>query len=253
MSRNLVVVLSIALACLATPAARAQSRPTAAPPASADPRAQIPTDPREMQTPQTTIADTVPPPPGAPNLAWLASLEFDPPLADSLGRAFMAAFRGAFAEGAYATERERDGRPAASVPVSARFRLIEGTGGWGAWNVQIVLNVVSSGPSQPPGYRITVAALSPQAVEAGARPIPARAGFSIEPGEPAGPGDGRSAMRRTPSESWRIVGRTAGLLALEHLHHLSGDLDENARFALGPVRREAPGPVAAPPVGPQRR
>lgn len=189
--------------------------------------------------PPTTIADTIPPPPGVPNLAWLSSIEIAPAPADSLRRAFMSAFRGAFAEGAYATERERDGRPAASVPVSARFRLIEGTSGWGVWDVRVVVEPAARGSANDPAeFQVLVAVLSPQSAEAGARPIPLRTGIAIDAAHPGADAAGRPGPRaRSSTEIWRDAGRATALLALEGLHHLSGDLDEDTRLGLGPARR----------------
>lgn len=199
--------------------------------ASAQTRQVAPPD--RLAPPATTIADTVPPPPGVANLAWLSSLELRGEVADSLRGAFMAAFRGAFAEGAYATERTRDGRPVASLPAGARFRLIEGTSGWGVWNVQVVGEPLA-GAGGRPGLRVTVAALSPQAVDAGARPIPARTTIALADDEAGG---GPPAALLRPQAWWRVAGRATALLALERLHHLTGDLDADTRLALGPVTR----------------
>jgi hypothetical protein len=216
-----ITLLAVLLALLTAPVARAQSG-----------RPPGPRSPEPL--PITTIADTVPPPPGAPNLAWLSSIEVQPGLADSLRRMFMGSFRGAFAEGAYATEREVHGQPAASIPVSARFRLIEGTSGWGVWNVQVVVKPAAA-PAGRPSDRLTVtiAVQSPEAADAGARPIPAVVDLVIDRDEPR---DG-TRVTRTPSAWWRIAGRATALLALEQLHHATGDLDEDTHMTLGPARR----------------
>jgi hypothetical protein len=215
MRRLTVTILALTLAAAAAPTAGHGQGLADRPPA--------------QSTPATTIADTVPPPPGVPNLAWLSSIEGVPGDAADR-RAFMSGFRGAFAEGAYATERERGGRPVASIPVSARFRLIEGTGGWGVWNVHVVVawSEPQAAPrgaaARGPTLELTVAALSPEAVEQGARPIPARVTLALEPAA-------------TRAESMRAAGRATALVALDRLHHLSGDLDEDTHLALGPARR----------------
>ncbi len=229
---------------LAAPFARSQTRTPA--PGTADVRAPLPA---------TTIADTVPPPPGAPNLAWLSSLEVNGGVpgaqpADSLKRAFMGSFRGAFAEGAYATERERGGHPVASLPVAAHFRLIEGTGGYGAWSIQVTVDELPRDGSGQLGLRVLVAALSPKAVAAGARPLPVETAFGLEAGSASQARDGKVATNARPTTWWRMAGRTTGLLVIERLHHLSGDLDEDTRLALGPAHRyesEARGAPAAKP------
>lgn len=212
MRRITVPILVLVLAVLAGPAAGQGERLSDRSPA--------------RSTPATTIVDTIPPPPGVPNLAWLSSIEGMP--GDSLDRrAFMSGFRGAFAEGAYATERERGGRPLASIPASARFRLIEGTGGWGVWNVHLVVAWTEGGATRGPRLTVTVAALSPEAADKGARPVPVRTSLVFEPVAE------RAALMR-------MAGRATALLALERLHHLAGELDEDTRFVLGPARRTGP-------------
>ncbi len=247
MRRTFAVLMVCAV--LTAASARAQSRAPAPP---------------QQPVPITTIADTVPPPPGAPNLAWLSALEVDmgaTPPADSSRRAFMAAFRGAFAEGAYATERDVNGEPAASLPLSARFRLIEGTGGWGAWGVHVVLRLktaqdICAHPDLDPFaasvISVTVESRTPKAEEAGQPVVPVTTWLRLGGGVTCDPKHEPIAGQRDLTMGWwRELGRATGLLALERLHRLSGDLDADTRFALGPAERVSAAEAAAPDPAPK--
>ena len=185
----------------------------------------------------------IPPAPGAPRFARFAGLDCRP-CADSLSRnAFMSTLRGAFAQPSFPTERAgaRPGAYRMSLPLTNRFRLLEGTSGEGAWQVQLTLDNRPAARRGDPGSRaaaeaghagtggdleLAFYALSPEAVAAGVRAMPFRDRLAL-PGRPG-------------AEFCARAGRAAALHVLEALHHLSGDLDADTR-----LRREpAAGPAA---------
>jgi hypothetical protein len=129
--------------------------------------------------------------------------------------------------------------PQASIPVSARFRLIEGTSGWGVWTLHVAL-AWNEPAGTGPRLAVAVAVLSPQAAAAdsSARAVPERVLLALEPAA-------------TRAELMRAAGRATALVALERLHRLSGDLEADTRLVLGPARRIPP-PGAAP-AAPRRR
>jgi hypothetical protein len=182
----------------------------------------------------TGAAPSPKPVPIIPNLATLTSIEGLP--TDSLAaRTFMAGLRGAFIDDYYLTEAAdaKNGMRRASEPLTNRFRLAEGDAFGDEWSVQVtVMGWWGVGAGVPPpadtagarargtGLRVNIAVLSAAAAEVGARPIPTREDLTLEiPLEP----------RR---DFFAHAGRMVGLLALEALHHQSGDLDEGTRVRL---------------------
>jgi hypothetical protein len=172
--------------------------------------------------------------PGAPNLAFLTSIEGLP--TDSLAaRTFVAGFRGAFIDTHFLTEKADapSGMKRASEPLTNRFHLVGGDRFGGEWELQVtVMGWWGVGVGVPPpadtagarargaGLRVNVAVLSPAAAEVGARPIPTREDLAFE--FPLAP-------RR---DFFALAGRMVGLLAVESLHHQSADLDEDTRVRL---------------------
>ena len=150
----------------------------------------------------------------------------------------MAGFRGAFAQTSFATERPGAKRAhyVPGIPVSSRFRLIEGSTGEGAFRLQVVIewrSAADSGSiSRVPDSTATtneatvlIAALSPEAAAANARPIPVRERMVFHfPAEPR--------TKFYSSVGWRVA-----LLSLETLHHLTEDLDPDLRLRLDQVDR----------------
>ena len=85
------------------------------------------------------------------------------------------------------------------------------------------------------GMTLAVTTLSPEAVAAGARVAPEHLAFAFPQAvAPAGVVRNAAEGFRFP---WRDAGRAAATLALELLHHRSGDLDEAARCDLSPALR----------------
>ncbi|MFN8588405.1 MAG: hypothetical protein U0704_11475 [Candidatus Eisenbacteria bacterium] len=196
--------------------------------------------------------------PGMPLFAQLLSVEGLP--ADStIRREFAAGLREVFAEDRHASERDGGGGWQPSTALPNRFRLLEGTPADDAWNVQIVLGapapaVVQKRASQGDGAKrrseksrrasrgmiVSVTALSPEARQNGARALPVTVAFAFP--APPPPADASQVVTSSGYEySWAKAGRCAGLLALEVLHHGSGDLRENERFDLAPAVRTSTG------------
>lgn len=186
-------------------------------------------------------ASNPPPAPGTPRFVQIEAFEGLP--RDSMERrAVLAAFRGAFAESDLAVER-----PGASAGAwlddgraPNRFRWLEGWSADTIWTLQVVFGFPRELPrevlapggkdaggrgTRPRGTRATrgfnaaFAALSPEARFAGARPLPLRVALAFPPDTSA-------------EYPWALAGRAAGRLALEALHHASGDLPPDRRFAL---------------------
>jgi len=201
-----------------------------------------------------------PPAPGSPEFAWLVAIENLP--ADSLGRAsFESGFRGPFAEHTLPVERYSQGAKAwmPSVPLANRFRLLQGTDGEGAWQVQVTLEwepprkqgaqkVVVPGSAdslaaalkstlhQPIDLLVTMILHSPEMVRANARPQPVRVLLSL-----TAPREPRAAFERG-------VGADVARLVLERLHQMNEDLRESDRLTLVASQREDPSVLRAPPA-----
>jgi hypothetical protein len=172
--------------------------------------------------------------PDGRNLAILAPIEGLP--TDSLAaQTFVAGLRGVFMEDYFLTEtpRTKNGMLRPSEPLTNRFHLVQGDAFGDEWSVQVtVMGWRGVGAGVPPpadtagarargmGLRVNIAVLSAAAAEVGARPIPTREDLTLEvPLEP----------RR---DFFAHAGRMVGLLAVEALHHQSGDLDEGTHVRL---------------------
>lgn len=213
-----------------------------------------------------TGAASPPPAPGMPNFVMVV---FDGLAADSVRGPFMAGFRGAFGDPTFATERPgvRVGQWLPGIPLSNRFRLLEGTPAEGTWQAQVAMEWLKPGtaasnlgvdggkgsgrnaPSSPtptkrrsvtrplrpdpavpmlPGARMTYWALTPEAVAAGARVIPERETLRFRFATSAGP------------KFWSQAGRRAALVLIEALHHQSEDLDADIRIQQDDCDRGGP-------------
>ena len=177
-------------------------------------------------------AAATPAAPGTPFFVQLTALEGAP--RDSLAAvAFSSGFRGAFSDESFATERMSGSRATPAAAITNHFRLLESMGApedsaGHSYQTQVTLDWLRTPPPPRgmlvvparPTVRVTWFALSPEAVAAGARVMPSRVQLKFEAGT-------------APEE----MGREVALLVLETLHHLSGDLDESARLALGKTLR----------------
>ncbi len=181
-----------------------------------------------------------------PHIAYLTSVDGELP-ADSTGRrAFVAGLREAFDADHYLTERPHGGPLRVSMPLSSRFRLVRGDAFGDEWQVSVTimswLHGDADGSSVPPparggdaapdrlgaqgladslrGLRVNVAVLAPEAAAMGARPLPVREDLVL------------SVPRESRSAWFAHAGRMVGLLAVEELHHQSGDLAADTRVRL---------------------
>lgn len=188
-------------------------------------------------------AKAPPPAPGNPEFAWLVAIENLP--ADSVGRAaFLSGFQGGFAENTLKVERYSQGAKQwlPTVPISNRFRLLQGTDGEGAWQVYVTLeweppltkgvtvvvpttldsvaSMLQSTLHQPINLLVTLLIHSPAMVAANARPQPERVLLSL------------TAPREPRDRFERGVGADVARLVLERLHQLHEDMRESDRVTL---------------------
>lgn len=176
-----------------------------------------------------------PPAPGMPHFAVLHAFEGLP--GDSVGRRHvLAGVRSAFAAILFPTEEvggpEEQPRP--SLPLSNRFRLIEGGDPENAWEVEVAIHPEGRfeggavGGANPDSslhmlvFRVYVAALSPEGYARGDKPTPVGTRLSFR--EPRSDAEAVALYDR--------VGYAVGELMLEQLHHLSGELPKNAEFEI---------------------
>ncbi|MBK7366391.1 MAG: hypothetical protein IPJ04_00395 [Candidatus Eisenbacteria bacterium] len=197
-----------------------------------------------------------PPAPGAPRFAQLVSLEGLP--ADSTIRlAFMNGFRDVFADEQLRSERDNGGGWQPQVAVPNRFRLLEGSAADDAWTVQVVIGAPAPAVVQRTqgentkrrsdkarrasrGMIVSVIALSPEARQNGARPLPQTFAFAFP--APPPPADASQIVTSSGyTYSWTAAGQTAGKLALEVLHHFSEDLSAQERADITPAVRTGTG------------
>lgn len=178
---------------------------------------------------------TIPPAPGVPHFAWLDAFEGLP--ADTLGGIeVLSGFRGAFASLMLPTQVVKGEYDATqmSVPLSNRFRLVEGTTGAGAWRLQVAIRPEGrfaggaadgrdSTDMRLVVFQIIAAAIPPDADPEVARPVPSRVRVSFP--EPRN-ADEALAL-------YDVIGRTIGLFALEDLHHRAGELDTDVEIRFG--------------------
>lgn len=173
-------------------------------------------------------------PDGGRKIVFLMPLDGEAP-PDSLSRvAFVAGVRAVFDAGRYPTERSRGDRSGSgpillSLPLTNCFQLVLGEPFGDEWQVTITVMSWLSGASADTlrGVRVNVAALSPQAVAVGARPLPVREDLILH-------------VPVVPRDAWYWhAGRMTGLLAVEELHHQSGDLAADTRLRLDRTDRKS--------------
>jgi hypothetical protein len=187
-------------------------------------------------------------PAGLPNLAFLEAIGGLP--TDSLAaREFLAAFRGAFTENYLLTERAgvEDAARWATEALANRFRLAEGDAFGDEWRLRVTIlgwwGIGGRAPSpvetplvraRGAGLRVAIEVVTGVAGKAGQRGVPTREDLTFDvPIEP------RAAF-------FAHAGRAVGLLAIESLHHQSGDLDEDLRVRLDRTARAPVTPHAVP-------
>ncbi|MEO5988335.1 MAG: hypothetical protein ABIU54_02975 [Candidatus Eisenbacteria bacterium] len=201
--------------------------------------------------------------PGDPLFVQMSTIE-GLPKEPPARAAFLEAFHMTFAEDEFRLEaagaRGNAGIEGATTP--NRFRLLEGSPSEDAWVLQLVVGtppvVLPAKPrvrrGQPAlhrnantlgratrGLTVVFMLLSPEAVKAGARPIPVRLGL-VFPDPSAVDGVGERVSSGGYDYPWSLAGRATGLLALELLHQQSGEIREQDHAFLGEgVRRAASG------------
>ena len=180
--------------------------------------------------PPEPVADWMPP--RRPNIVILTSVDGILPGDSTAAHAFMAGVREAFEPEFYLTEGVNVGPPRVSMALANRFQLVHGDPFGDEWRVQLTID----GEGQRTGDRwsrprdgfhdslsiliIHVRVLSPEAVRSRARSdlVIEELAFDL-PFEPR-------AARLSHA------GRAAGLLAVEVLHHRSGDLAPDTRVRI---------------------
>jgi len=239
-----------ALACADTPPVQPDTSRGAA--AAAPPAARPAAPPAAAAAP--------PPAPGLPNFV---AVVFDGLGADSVRGPFMAGFRGAFSDPTFSTERPgvRTEVRLPGIPLSNRFRLLEGTPATGTWQAQVAIEWLKPGqaaaessgaeattaeraaPTKPTSSnrRAQVASKAKQARTIAQNFPGARVTFWALSPEAVAAGARVMPQRETlrfrfePAvgpKFWSQAGRRAALLLLEALHHQSEDLDAEVRIRL---------------------
>ncbi len=89
------------------------------------------------------------------------------------------------------------------------------------------------------GMTLGMFVLSPEAIAAGARAMPERLAFTFPPAVAPARVVGATGVPGGFVYPWREAGVATARLALELLHHRSGDLPDDARLALAPAERTA--------------
>lgn len=144
------------------------------------------------------------------------------------------------------------GAPRANRP--NRFVRVSVAGTEGAWSLQVIVRApppftakrinratkkserfVDPGLRASRGMTVALLVLSPEAVAAGARAAPRHEAFAFP--QEAAPAQVVDLVPRGFRFPWREAGRVTAKLALEALHHRSGDLDEGLRCDLTPAIR----------------
>ena len=173
---------------------------------------------------------------------------------------FTQAFRMTFAEDEFRIAVAAPGNGfTVGDPFTNRFRLLEGAASEDAWALQVVLGappvVVPARPKPKAGQPVkrrnagtlgratrglTVVLLvqSPEAVKAGARPIPLRLGLTF-PDTSATDHVGARVGGGGYDFPWEQAGHSAAILALEVLHQRALELHELDRLELGPAALRA--------------
>jgi len=196
------------------------------------------------------------PAPGFPNIAFLTALDGTAFLGDSADvGAFVSGFYEAFDANHYLTEAAQDGTPRVTLALGNRFRLARGDAFGDEWQIEVTIlgwidvqgdfiydpghvppringadttgagRATSGDHSDTEGLRVGVAVLSPDSAVAGAKPIPVIEDLLFQ-------------MPRALRAAWSShAGRMVGLLAVEALHHQSGDLAPDDRIRLDRTAR----------------
>lgn len=198
----------------------------------------------------SALPGATPPAPGAPRFAQIAAVQGVP--TDSTSHAdFLSGLRDVFADGSLPVQRG-DGSETESLP--NRFRLLEGSHAGDAWTIQFTVGAPppilparsrkrAAGETRPRittrrasrGVTIVIATRAPQNVD---DPLPVlQQTYHLV--VPAIVTDTTVLFQRAPTGGlvfrWDQAGRAAGLLALEQLHHQSGDLPPARRVSIAPV------------------
>jgi hypothetical protein len=190
----------------------------------------------------------------APRLVRLLTVEGVPP-DTALHGEFMRGFDEALASPTLAVERRNgSGEWHAAEPFPNRFRFTADPAEEHAWTLQLVVGApppfastrdnkhthdrerhVDPKRRASRGMTVAILVLSPEAIAGGARAMPEHLAFFFPlSAAPSTRLDGVPTGYLFP---WRDAGRTAATLALELLHHRSGDLPEEARCILSPAER----------------
>ena len=170
-------------------------------------------------------------------IVYLMPVDGELPADTTDRRVFVQGVRSAFESAHFATERlptqrSQGGPIPLSLPLGNRFQLVLGDPFGDEWQVSVtVMSWIRAGSADSlRGLRVNVAVLSPEAVAAGARPLPVREDLTLR-------------VPFAPRAAWfSHAGRIVGLIAVEELHHQSGDLEPETRLRLDRT-------VRAPVVG----
>jgi hypothetical protein len=169
--------------------------------------------------------------PGSPRFVALGSVRG---LSSNAAAAFTEGFRGAFSAELLDTEREVRGRVAPDIPLSSRFRLLEGSKGGDTFRIDVAfrLDSIPGGKPRDPksGSRTT------RKPAARTTPVLEATVICVDPVAPdstIAAGRLRFAPPDTAGAGFaREMGRDVGLLALESLHHRTADLVPDLRLTL---------------------
>ena len=198
-----------------------------------------------------TVPGNTPVAPGAPHFAQIRSIQGVP--RDSAAReVFLQGFRDVCSDSDLPVLL---GSGPATEAVPNRFRLLEGDAAEDAW--QLVVTVGAPPPILPAvmptksrnvvklprvavqrasrGFTLAIAVLSPKEAASDVIPAPVVHHLVV----PAIATDTTVVFQRVRAHGvvfrWDQAGRAAGLLALEHLHHASGDLPAARHVSIAPV------------------
>lgn len=191
--------------------------------------------------------------PAGPHRVQLAAVEGVPP--DSTIHAeFLAGFDEVFSGDEFAIESRGAGGGAVAAPRPNRFVREDDPKAEGLWSLQVVVRApppfaakrTNRSTKKPErrtdpslrssrGMTVALVVLSPEAVAAGARPLPEHFAFAFP--QAVAPAQVVDNTPRGFVFPWREAGRATAKLALELLHHRSGDLAEGVRCDLSPAIR----------------
>jgi hypothetical protein len=224
--------------------------------------------PARPATPPAATDSAPPPAPGLPNFV---AVVFDGLGADSVRAPFMAGFRGAFSDPTFSTDRPsvRTSERLPGLPLSNRFRLLEGTPATGTWQAQVAIEWLKPGeaaaessgaeaatsgreaPAKPKsaiGRAQAVTKAKKAKIIASNFPGARVTYWAISPEAVAAgvrviPDRETLRFRFQPAAGpkfWSQAGRRAALLLIEKLHHLSEDLGADIQIKLDDCDRGGP-------------